>query len=61
MTLRKNLSILNEQGMTNGSYVFRGERLWEAVKRSWESMPLETLGRAYMAHHQVVCAILLPK
>ena len=50
--------VSNEQGMTNRSYILRGEQLWETVKESWNKMPLSTIARAYAGHHQIVNAII---
>lgn len=46
-----------EQGLGNGSRVLEGEQLWDTVSKAWESLPEETIARAYTGHHQIVNAI----
>jgi len=46
-----------EQGLGNGSRVLEGEQLWDTVLAAWESLPEETIARAYTGHHQIVNAI----
>jgi hypothetical protein len=46
-----------EQGLSNGGRLFSPDQLWGAIKLAWESFPLDTIGRSYIMHNQVVNAI----
>jgi hypothetical protein len=46
-----------EQGLSNGGRLYSKDQLWEAIKVAWSSFPLDTIGRSYIMHHQVVNAI----
>jgi hypothetical protein len=50
-------SVLVAQGLTHGSHVLEKEHLWELVNKAWDNLPLDSLARAYVRHHQVVNAI----
>jgi hypothetical protein len=45
------------QGLSNGGRLFSQDQLWEAIQDCWNAFPLDTIGRSYVMHHQVVNAI----
>jgi hypothetical protein len=49
--------ITAEQGLSHGSHVLSQDQLWNTIKLTWESFPLDTIARSYVMHHQVVSAI----
>jgi hypothetical protein len=55
LSMSKSVSVA--QGLTHSSHVLEREHLWELVNKAWEHLPLDSLARAYVQHHQVASAI----
>jgi hypothetical protein len=46
-----------QQGLSHGSLLLEGEKLWDVCRKVWDEFPEETIARAYAGHHQIFNAI----